>query len=514
MYDEHLRSGESLSCWDRPGRQEHIVLPTRHEVDVLVVGAGIAGLSVAYHLLGAGRSVTVVDRGFLGAGETARSTAHLSDALDDRYLALEKVHGLMGSRRAAASHRAGIESIAQIVQDERISCAFERVDGFLFGEVGQGEFLEQECAAARRAGVRAELEPKSSLPIAQRPVVRFRDQAQFDPMAYLHGLAQAVIRRGGELCTLCQAVRFQRTGASITVQLENGLSLSARDLVIATNSPVNDLFAIHSKQAAFRSYVLGVRVPPALFPRVLCWDTADPYHYIRWAGEDTLLVGGEDHRVGAQQHPEQAWQQLERWVRARIPGAGEVRHRWSGQILEPMDGLAFIGHNPGFSEHTYVVTGDSGNGLTHGALAGLLLRDLITGVPNEWASLYDPARKAVQLPVLKEYLHANAQLASAYLDWLRPSALPQFVPIPGEGGVIQRGLQKVAVYIDEQGARHECSAVCPHLAGVVHWNHAERSWDCPCHGSRFDPYGHVVAGPARRGLTPLDAEGRREEAAE
>ncbi len=476
-------------------------IPGPAQADTIVVGAGIAGLSVAYELLGAGCSVIVLDKAAaVGMGETSRSTAHLSDALDDHYVLLERVHGTDGAKRAAESHRAGIERIAAIVEREQIACAFERVDGYLF-ENGphHSDLLERELAAASRAGVHVEM--LTDFPaLGSKPVLRFFNQAQIDPVAYVRGLADAVRRRGGNIYPQCHVREIQREQENTVVRLASGLQLTARDVVVATNSPVHDMFAIHTKQAAYRSYVVAFAAAAAAIPRALYWDTEDPYHYARFAG-DTLLVGGADHRVGQKNHPEACWEEIEAWARQRFHGIEEVSARWSGQIMEPNDGLAFIGRNPALGDRTYIATGDSGNGMTHGALAGLLLRDLITGARSPWARLYDPARIPTKLPSIKEYLRENAKVAVAYTDWLKPSH-DEARPIePGHGDVVQHGIHKLAVYVDELGERHECSAVCPHLGGVVRWNSAERSWDCPCHGSRFDPFGRVLAGPANRGLS-------------
>jgi nitrite reductase/ring-hydroxylating ferredoxin subunit len=289
-------------------------------------------------------------------------------------------------------------------------------------------------------------------------------------------------------------------GEPANVHLADGTTLRARHLVVATNAPIHDVFAIHTKQAAYRSYVVGLGVPSTRLGRALFWDTHDPYHYLRWVGSDLLLVGGEDHRVGQDALPAKRWLKLEEWARSHIPSVGEVRTAWSGQILEPADGLAFIGRNPGLHRSSYIVTGDSGNGMTHGALAGLLITDLILGRKNAWEELYDPARKPHSLAAIGEYLRENAKVAKSYAQWLKPSS-PASTPIaPGSGQVIQQGLSRLAVYVDRAGVRHTCSAVCPHLGGIVNWNSAERSWDCPCHGSRFDPYGHLLTGPAPRDL--------------
>jgi glycine/D-amino acid oxidase-like deaminating enzyme/nitrite reductase/ring-hydroxylating ferredoxin subunit len=517
MYDEHERNGESLPCW-------HVKHPPTHgddllegpPTDVLIVGAGIAGLSVAYHLLRAGSSVLVLDKAGIGAGETGRTSAHLADALDDRYYLLEQAHGGEGARLAAQSHRAAIESISEIVERERIACEFERVDGYLFSYAEQSaDEIEREYKAARRAGLQVELCDSAPLPFRSGRSLRFLNQAQFEPMAYLNGLASAVRRLGGRIATDQRVVRVDKSDGA-RVQLASGRWLTAGQLVVATNAPIHDLFAIHTKQAPYRSYVIGLGVPDTMLARALFWDTSDPYHYLRWVGRDLLLVGGEDHRVGQEAQPAQRWLKLEEWARARIPSVGELRTCWSGQVLEPVDGLAFIGKNPGLHKNSYVVTGDSGNGMTHGALAGMLIADLIHGRKNAWAKLYDPARKPKSLSALREYVKETGNVAKGYAKWLKPAASAGGQIARGSGAVLGRGLSKIAVYVDEQGGRHECSAVCPHLAGVVQWNSAERSWDCPCHGSRFDPYGRVMTGPAQRDLKPLSEKpsGHEDAAAE
>nr|MBA3541319.1 FAD-dependent oxidoreductase [Deltaproteobacteria bacterium] len=216
---------------------------------------------------------------------------------------------------------------------------------------------------------------------------------------------------------------------------------------------------------------------------------------------EVLIVGGNDHRVG-QGDPEHSWSELEAWTRKWIPDTGGVVARWSGQIIEPNDGVAFIGRSPDL-ENVYVVTGDSGNGLTHGTIAGLLIPELMRGHSPAWAGLYDPQRS--RRHALGSMLAEATRSVVPYVDWLRPGDVKSTDDIRrGEGGVVRRGLHAIAVYRDEQGVCHELNAACTHLRGVVHWNAGEKTWDCPCHGSRFDPYGQVVNGPAPTALAPVD----------
>jgi Rieske Fe-S protein len=271
--------------------------------------------------------------------------------------------------------------------------------------------------------------------------------------------------------------------------------------------------AVHTKQRPYRTYVIGAAVPAGSVPTVLYWDTADPYHYVRLQAAtpsaggstgDILIVGGEDHETGQSDDAEARYGRLEGWTRERFPMVGEIRFRWSGQVMEPVDALAFIGRNPMDHDNVFVATGDSGNGMTHGTIAGLLLTDLITGRENPWAELYSPSR--VTLSAMGEFLRDTANMAAQYADWLTAGDVEKDRLVrPGSGAIVRHGLTKVAVYRDMDGTFHECSAVCPHLGGIVAWNHAEKTWDCPAHGSRFDGLGKVLNGPANKDLHPLAA---------
>jgi nitrite reductase/ring-hydroxylating ferredoxin subunit len=316
------------------------------------------------------------------------------------------------------------------------------------------------------------------------------------------GLARVVEEAGGRIYTGAHAVAF-KGGRDAHVKTAGGATVAARAVVVATNTPVNDRVTIHTKQAAYRTYVVGLAIPTGTVKRALLWDTADPYHYVRTAfldrDNEVLLVGGEDHRTGQSSGGDARFARLEAWTRARFPFAREVVFRWSGQVMEPVDGLAFIGRNPGDDDNVYVATGDSGHGLTHGTIAGLLLTDLICGRRNAWADLYDPSRKSVR--AVPEYARENVLSQVGYGGWVTGGEVDAIEKIPrGHGAIMRRGLTKLAVYRDPSGHVLERSAVCPHLGCIVGWNKTERTWDCPCHGSRFAPDGHVVNGPAMTGL--------------
>ena len=506
-------SGDTTSLWMATASTPSFSpLADDATADVCIVGAGIAGITTAYLLSRAGKRVIVLDDGPVGGGETGRTTAHLTNAMDDRFYALERLHGERGSRIAGASHGAAIDRIEAIVRDEGIDCDFERLDGYLFiYEGGKPDELDRELEAAHRAGLtEVERVPRiPNVPFESGPALRFPRQAQFHPLKYLSALARAITRNGGTIHTGSHVSEFEPKPRRPQVKTQDGRTVTADATVFATNSPINDWVKMHTKQAAYRTFVIGCRIPRGAVPRALYWDTGDPYHYIRVQGGengDILIVGGEDHKTGQEDDAPKRFHALEEWTRARFPMVERVEYRWSGQVMEPVDYMGFIGRNPGDEgRNTYIATGDSGQGMTHGTIAGILLTDLITGRENSWESLYDPSR--VSLRAAKEFARENLNVAAQYRDYVTPGEVSSTDDIPrGMGAIIRRGAHKIAAYRDEAGTVHERSAVCTHLYCIVDWNSTEKTWDCPCHGSRFDPLGKVVNGPAIAPLAELDKE--------
>ena len=473
--------------------------------DVCIIGAGIAGLTTAFLLGREGRSVVVLDDGMIGGGMTGRTTAHLSNAYDDRYVEIERLHGEEASRLTAESHSAAIDKIAEIVSREKIDCSFEWLDGFLFGAAPDAvELLDDELAAAHRAGLTG-VEKVARAPIESFDTgvaLRFPRQAQFHPLQYLDGLTRAILRDDGRIFGQTHATKIEG-GTGARTETSHGPVVTSEVVVVATNTPVNDLVAIHTKQAPYVTYAIGVRVPKGSVTRALYWDTGDPYHYIRLQSEndhDVLIVGGEDHKTGQANDGNERFARLEQWARERFPQMSEIEYRWSGQVMEPVDGLAFIGRNPGDADNVYIATGDSGQGMTHGTIAGMLLTDLIQGRDNKWERLYNPSRLRVKS--LPEYASENINVAGQYADYVTPGDIKSESELkPGDGAIMRDGASKIAVYCDQAGSIHKRSAICPHLGCVVAWNSTEKTWDCPCHGSRFSANGQVYQGPANSDLS-------------
>jgi len=480
--------------------------------NVVVIGAGIAGLTIAYLLSQEGKDVIVLDDGPIGGGMTARTTAHLTNALDDRFYELERLFGEEGARLAAQSHSAAIDQVEEIVAQERIDCEFARVDGYLFLPTnGKKQVLEDELPAAHRAGLTGiRLLERAPLEFWDTgPCLHFPRQGQFHPLKYLTGLAHAIERAGGHIYSGTHAEEIEG-GDEARVTTTSGYEITCDAIVVATNCPVNDRIAIHTKQAPYTTYVIGARIPKGSVPDILLWDAPadlwEAYHYIRVAhddGYDVLVVGGEDHKTGQQHDGAQRWGKLEQWTRNRFPMAGEIEFRWSGQVMEPFDCLAFIGRNPLDADNVFIATGDSGMGMTHGTIAGMLITDLIMGRKNPWAEIYEPSRKT--LSAAKDFAAENANVMAQYADLVTPGDIDSVEEIPkGEGAVLRSGLTKQAVYRDEDGILHRMSAICVHLGCVVTWNSSEKTWDCPCHGSRYDRFGTVCNGPANSDLPPVN----------
>ena len=494
-----LRGGASFWQVDAP-LPPFAALAGDASADVLVVGGGIAGVTAGLLLQRAGKRVILIEARRIGGGETGHTTAHLTELIDARYHTLESKFGRDGARRAGESARASIAQIEALVAELEIACGFERVPEYLYAETeAQRRELERELASLQRAGVSASWVDRLPLPIAVTGALRLERQGRFHPLAYLRALLARFVGAGGVVHEDTRMLAVE-DGAPCRVRCERG-AISAADVLVLTNAPVSDRIALHPKLAAYRSYALAapLREP---FPAANFSDMQEPYHYVRahesGAGS-WLIVGGEDHKTGKEQDTRQRFERLERYATAHFP-IGPVAQRWSGQIIEPADGLPLIGHDAG-AEHVYVATGFSGTGMTFGTLAAMILSDALLGRANPWASLYEATRfkpLAQGLNVLREGSDFPAALVRDRFTGGEVDGVERVAK--GEGQLVRAHGKTLAVYRDERGDVHACSAVCTHLGCHVHWNRAERSWDCPCHGSRFDVDGSVLNGPATKPL--------------
>ena len=486
--------------------------------DTVIVGSGIAGLSSAYELSQAGHSVVVIDRGKISGGMTSRTTAHLAPICDDAISALISLRGEETARLFQQSQEAAVDRIEAIVEQHGIVCNFRRLDGFLFPALNMAldearDQLDKEYDAARKAG--ADVERVKGLPfegLEKAPALRYPRQATFHPLKYLRGVVAALREKGGRIFANSAVTGIEELEDSVRVTTDEGASVTAARAIFATNSPINDLAALHSKMAPYRTYAMAFTIRRGTLPDGLYWDLADPYHYVRLnpgpGAVDYLIVGGSDHKSGEADDGAVRFEALDAWIRALVPDLGNEVHRWSGQVLDTIDYCAFIGRNPG-RENVFVVSGDSGQGMTHGALGGMLLKDLILDGSSRWEAVYDPSRKTPSGIV--NYIRENVTALTNLVEHVTPGEIGSLDELErGHGGIVRDGMSKIAAYRDENGKLQLRSAVCTHLGCLVHWNSTERCWDCPCHGSHFAPDGSVLNGPAIMPLAPTEDVGAKE----
>ena len=474
-------------------------------VDVAIVGAGITGLTAAVLLKERGKRVAVIDKERIASGETGHTTAHITEAIDARYFYVARAFNKETARLVAQASRASIQQIAELVERFAIQCHLKRVPGYLYTEKRSAVAeLKKEAIAAAEAGLATRFVEEVPLPFPTRGAVLFENQAQFHPREYLIALAKRIPGDGSFVFDTTHVTSI-REGDPCVVETEAG-SITAKTVFQATNAPIVGFTALHTKDAAYRTYALAYRVEGA-HPDGLFWDTADPYHYTRWQETDRgtyLIIGGEDHKTGQKEESEESFAALEAYAVEKF-GVRNPEYRWSGQVLDPVDGLPYIGGN----ERMYTSTGYAGQGITFGTVGGMIVADLVMGRPNPWAEIFDAHRKHMRGAV-KDYVTENVDFPRRFIaDRIFRRDVEGHATgevSAGEGKILSVSGKKVAVYRDEEGAVHTISPICTHLRCDVAWNGAEKSWDCPCHGSRFRPDGSVLNGPARDPLAKIDLE--------
>jgi glycine/D-amino acid oxidase-like deaminating enzyme/nitrite reductase/ring-hydroxylating ferredoxin subunit len=472
-------------------------------VDVAVVGAGITGLTAATLLKAAGKTVAVVEAQRVAEGVTGYTTAHLTEVVDATFDTLLSHFGEDGARLAVEAARASLERIAGFVRERGIDCGFRRLPGFYYTEhAGRVEDVRKEYEAARKLGLRATFTEDVPLPFPVAAGIRLDDQARFHVRRYLLPLLEAIPGGGSHVFEGTRVVDVH-DGEPCRLETETG-TITAGDVVVATHVPLNRFF-IQTKLAHYRSYVLACRVSGPV-PDGLFWDDEDPYHYIRAQeaeGGTLLIVGGEDHKTGQDDDTEARYRSLLDYARERFD-VRSVAYRWSAQVAEPVDGLPFMGRNA-LSSRVYVGTGYSGTGLTFGTLAAMISSDLILGRENPWARLFD-ATRVKPVAGAKDYVRENVDFPKHLVgDRLKKAQGDSLADVArGEGRLVELGGKRVAAYRDPSGAVHALDPVCTHLGCLVQFNDAEKSWDCPCHGSRFDTRGQVINGPAVKPLPPAE----------
>ena len=499
--------GTPTSYWlDSTPRTDFAPLSGEHMADVCVVGGGICGLTTALLLARAGRSVVVVEADRVVEGVTGYTTAKVTSQHNLVYDHLRRHFGDSGARTYADANQAGLAFIAGLVEQEGIDCDFSRQHNVVYTEAAdEVSTFEAELAALQAAGLPAELVTETSLPFPVAAALRVADQAQFHPRKYLLHLTRLITDAGGVIVEQSRVVDVDEGSPSV-VRTEGG-AVRANHVVVTTHLPILDRGLFFAKCHPFRDYVLAAPIEAARAPKGMFISTESPTHSIRTTPHEgglLLIVGGEGHKTGQEPDTEERYRCLADWVTARF-GVSDFRYRWSTQDNASADRVPYIGRLRRTSGHLWTATGFSGWGMTGGTVAGLLLADLVQAIDNPWRDLYDPQRinpVASGPTLLKENADVGLRFVSDRLRTMKtgdPNALA-----PGEAQVMLCGGRRCAAYRDDQGTLHAVSAVCTHLGCVVSWNGAERSWDCPCHGSRFSVDGAVLQGPAVRDLEPVD----------
>lgn len=490
-------------------------LDADRQFDVVVIGAGITGVTAAYLLKREGVRVALIDRGRAVDIDTCQTSGHLTCVIDTP---LSDLVSKFGDDHARAAWDAGLSAIAtidEIVRREKIDCSFAWVPGYVHAPVDRATTdedraaLYKEADTAARLGFDARFVP--SAPFVDRPGVEIENQARFHPRKYLRALLELIDGGGSAVFenTACTDI----TSDPVTVVTEHG-KLTCRDVVIATHNPISGLANVASatllqtRLSLYTSYVAGGRAPKGAVPDAMFWDTDSPYKYLRidpHQSYDYVLYGGEDHKTGQADDTRDCMANIEKALRALVPGV-EIEHHWSGQVIETPDGLPLIGRT---SDHQFVATGFSGNGLTFGTVGAVMAADALTGRDNPWRKLFDATRTTLTHGAW-DYLKENTDYPYYMIrDRFAGSEGRSLRGVPrGTGKVIELEGQPVAVHRADDGALTMLSAVCTHMGCRVRWNQLENSWDCPCHGSRFGVSGHVMSGPAEKPLPPVETKGK------
>jgi glycine/D-amino acid oxidase-like deaminating enzyme len=415
------------------------------------------------HLSKAGKKVVVIDRGPIGKSMTSRTTAHLTAQCDDGFEQLIGRRGEETARLWYQSQSAAIDRIEANQAELALACDFHRLDGLLFHAPGaDAGIIDREFEATRKIGM--PVDRQNGVPFKGHdatPALSYPNQATFHPLKYLAGLARAIRRAGGRFSaeTIVDHVEEDENGVEVRAGKHG---MKARHAVVATNAPINDKYAIHTKQAPYRTYAMAFALKKGVLPDALYWDTLEAYHYVRLQpsedGNDILIVGGADHKSGEVDDAGARFRTLEAWMRDLLPDLGRELHRSSGQIQEPIDYCGFIGCNPG-EKRTFIATGDSGHGITHGAVAGMLISDLILKNESPWTEVYDPARKP--LKATPTFVNENLTAVKNFAEYVAPAELSSWDELkPGQGAIVRKGMSKVAAYRDDDGKLVLRSAAC------------------------------------------------------
>lgn len=506
----HMQSQHN-SIWVETGQFPSFpTLAADLRTDVVIVGGGITGLTTAYLLAKRGVKVVVLESEKIGSGTTGFSTGHLTSAIDADYSFIASRMGKDTARMVAQSMQAAIDCIEQICRQENIDADFVRLPAYQFAEdESQVKDVEDEAFATTEAGLINQLMDSVPLPFPVKRCLKLEEQGEFHSLKFVQGLSQRIREMGGQIFEHTHVTDADDSDPCV-VSTKNGPKVTAQHVVLATHTPIQ-FNMVQTELLPYLSYVVVAKLKGHSIPKALYWDMLEFYHYIRTYeanGESYLIVGGEDHKVGERSVDEhEPFRRLEKYVRDHF-GDLEITHRWSAEYFYSADGLPYTGRSP-FGKNKYIATGYTGDGLTFSVVSAMLLTDLLTGVENPLAKIYDPARLNISA--------SASDLAEQNLDFLYRFVKDRFTTdakdvaeVPrGEGRIVRVDGQQLAVYRDDKDTVHMLSPVCTHMHCIVQWNTAEKSWDCPCHGGRFHATGEVLVGPPVRALSKKEIKAEK-----
>jgi len=475
--------------------------------DVIVVGAGITGISTALLLQTAGKKCLVLEAANLCFGTTGGTTAHLNTLLDTPYTTISKNFGKENARLVATAAKEAINLIQHNINLYNIDCGFEEAYAYLYAEdEKQEKELEDILQATKEAGVVAEYTDDIPVPIPFKKAIKVPAQAKFNPTQYVYGLAAAFEKAGGVILQDCRVTGVE-DNETVEVETVKG-TFKAHDLVYATHVPPG-INLLHLRYVPYRSYAMALILKNNNYPKDLAYDMYDPYHYYRVQkvnGYNYLIVGGEDHKTAHEENTEQSFLKLESHIRKYFD-VEEVHYKWSSQYYEPADGIPYIGHLPGHPGHIYVATGYGGNGMTYSTVAAITLKEILLEEETKYTPLFDPNR-VKPIAGFTSFIKHNADVVRQFIGkWFSGEELQQLADLaPGEGKLITYDKNKIALYKDEDHNLHAVHPACTHMKCEVKWNTAERSWDCPCHGARYSFDGKMLNGPADMDLEAIEVK--------
>ena len=500
------RDGALVSLWQSsvPDYESKYKQIPEADYDVVIVGAGITGITTALLLQQAGKKCIVIEAHNICFGTTGGTTAHLNTLLDTPYKQIIKNFGVENAKLVATAAADALLLIKENVEKFAINCGFENASAFLFAQNDdQVKELDELYEASLQAGLN--ISYADSLPIVTNFIkaVEVKGQAKFNPVLYVYTLAKAFEEAGGIIIQHCR-VNNAEQNEKVDIETDQG-KIKASALIYATHIPPG-INLLHMRCAPYRSYAMAIRLKNNNYPDNLTYDMYDPYHYYRTQkvnGRNYLIAGGKDHKTAHEENTNACFLQLENDIR-KIFEIDEVVYKWSSQYFEPADGLPYIGHLPGQPGNIFVATGFGGNGMTYSNVAALLLTDLILNKSNKYTELFDPNR-IKPIAGFANFIKENADVAKHIITgFFSAEKLESLSGIsPGEGKIVKFEDHTIAIYKDEARNLHALNAKCMHMKCTVSWNNAEQSWDCPCHGARYDCDGKVLTGPSDRDMQVL-----------